>query len=66
MGAASVTFNMSDKSITRGFVAWTPASAEKPLLELDYARKTLTLDGVRVTFLDLEVLTNRIQYCTTV
>lgn len=56
VGQSSVTFNFDSKQIMRGIVAWAPGNSEKPLVELDYARKTLALDGVEQKFIDLEVL----------
>ena len=46
----------------RGIVAWAPEDAELALLELDYSRKTLALEGVPRKLLDLEVLFSNAQY----
>ena len=45
----------------RGIVAWAPENPELALLEIDYSRKTLALDGVPRMLLQLEVLVS--VYC---
>ena len=62
VGPASVTFNLNCKRVMRGIVAWAPEDAELALLELDYSRKTLALEGVPRKLLDLEVLFSNAQY----